>query len=104
MMNRIIGLLALYSEGLPPSRMPPCGATLAVLDAEAEATVLVTTSVIVVVTVAMVGVDRLLRRRTPPADVDLATRSQQDAHSRGNGGGQLSAWRKDHRSYRRRFN
>lgn len=61
-MNRIMGLLELYCEGLPPSRMPPCGAALAVLDAVAEASVFVTTSVTVVVIVAMMGgVYRLLR-------------------------------------------
>ena len=51
MMNRMIGLEALYVVGLPPSSMPPCGAARSVLDAVADAMVFVTDAVMVLVTV-----------------------------------------------------
>lgn len=59
MMNKMIGLLELYTEGLPPSRMPPCGGARAVLAAVAPVvmTVVVTRSVTVVVTAAISAVD-----------------------------------------------
>ena len=63
----MIGFFGSYSEGLPPSKTPPCGAARSELDAEAEATVSVTVavriSVAVAVMVAMVGAEfsRLVR-------------------------------------------
>lgn len=55
MINRMIGLLELYTDGFPPSSMPPCGGALAVLAAVAPVviTVVVTKSVTVVVADAM---------------------------------------------------
>ena len=50
MMNKIIGLEGLYSDGFPPSSIPPCGGALSVLADVAEVTVVVTKSVTVVVT------------------------------------------------------
>ena len=53
MMNIIIGLAGLYTEGFPPSSIPPCGGALAVLSDVAEVTVVVTMSVTVLVKVVI---------------------------------------------------
>ena len=55
-MKRMIGLEDWYTEGFPPSRIPPCGAALTVLEGVAEPMVLVTIRVTVAATgVAMVN-------------------------------------------------
>lgn len=53
MMNIIIGSAGLYSDGFPPSSIPACGVALSVLSDTAEVTVVVTTSVTVLVKVAI---------------------------------------------------
>ena len=53
MMNMMIGFAGLYTEGLPPSSIPPCGGALAVLSEVAEVTVVVTNSVTVLVRLAI---------------------------------------------------
>ena len=59
-MNRMIGFVGLYTDGLAPSKIPPCGGALAVAAvAVAEVTVVVSMSVTVLVTVAMMIVIRL---------------------------------------------
>ena len=64
-MNIMMGLLGLYIEGFPPSKMPPWGGALTVLAAVAPVVVkaVVTRSVTVVVTVAI------------PADGAVVTRA-----------------------------
>ena len=53
-MNRMIGFDGLYTDGLAPSKMPPCGGALAVAAVVvAEVTVVVSMSVTVLVIVAM---------------------------------------------------
>jgi hypothetical protein len=53
-MNKMIGFVGLYADGLAPSKMPPCGGALAVAAVVvAEVTVVVSMSVTVLVIVAM---------------------------------------------------
>ena len=60
MINRMIGFLLSQITGFAPSRIPPCGVTRSVLDADAEEATTVVVSACVTVVVTMFDNEAML--------------------------------------------